>query len=147
MVPRSRGSMRFKAARVPYTTPRYVTSVTRLYSSAFISFTGENTEAIALFTHISIGPNSCSTDAAAFSIALASATSRGSTDRTSASRFDFPLGGFESIDSAGDQTDFCTMSSKFARRSPAQAGRRPRYHDDFVLQFTTIPSRAAFKTR
>src|SRR5579872_1818007 len=77
MVPRLRGNIRFKAARVPYTTPRYVTSVTRLYSSACISFAGEKTEAIALFTQMSIGPNSCSTDAAAFSTASASATSSG----------------------------------------------------------------------
>src|SRR5579872_1797739 len=79
MVPRLRGNIRFKAARVPYTTPRYVTSVTRLYSSGCISFTGENTEAIALLTQTSIGPNSRSTAWAEFSTAPASETSTGRT--------------------------------------------------------------------
>src|SRR3954469_15265346 len=79
IVPRSRGSIRFSALSVPYTTPRYVTSVTRLYSSAFISLTGEKTEVIALFTQISMGPNCSSTFAAAASTASASATSVGNT--------------------------------------------------------------------
>src|SRR5215467_617667 len=49
IVPRLRPRIRFNAANVPWTTPRYVTSVTRLNSSGSISSIGENTEVIALF--------------------------------------------------------------------------------------------------
>lgn len=57
--------MRFNAESVPFTKPGYVTSVTRLNSSAVISLTGEKTDVIALFTHTSIGPSCFSILAAA----------------------------------------------------------------------------------
>src|SRR5437868_8523539 len=79
MLPRSRGSIRFNAASVPYTYPRYVTSVTRLNSSALISLMGEKTDAMALFTQMSIGPKVDSTRSAAASTCAGSATSTGST--------------------------------------------------------------------
>ena len=79
MTPRSRGSMRSSAARVPCTVPRYVTSVTRRYSAGRICFTGEKTETIALLTQRSIGPKRASTEAAASVTAWKSETSAGST--------------------------------------------------------------------
>ena len=52
---------------------------TRLNSSGVVSLTGENTDAIALFSQTSIGPKRFSVVAAAASIPCASATSHGST--------------------------------------------------------------------
>src|SRR3954470_496392 len=77
MVPRSRGSIRRSAARVPNTYPWYVTSVTRRYSSGSMSMNLANTEVKATFTQTSMGPSSCSTLAAAWSTAWWSATSVG----------------------------------------------------------------------
>src|SRR5918999_1157581 len=71
--------MRRKAARVPYTVPRYVTSVTRWHSAGVIACTGENTDTMALLTQMSIGPNLSSTAAADASTWSASATSVGRT--------------------------------------------------------------------
>src|SRR5690348_10074406 len=75
MLPRLRGRIRLSAASVPYTTPRYVTSVTRSTSPGSSSLTGEKTDTIALFTQTSIGPSSRSARSAAASTADASATS------------------------------------------------------------------------
>src|SRR5829696_5556162 len=50
IVPRFRGSIRWSAAIVPWTVPRYVTSVARRNSSAVRSANLENTVAIALLT-------------------------------------------------------------------------------------------------
>src|SRR5829696_7304518 len=77
IVPRFRGSIRWSAAIVPWTVPRYVTSVARRNSSAVRSANLENTVAIALLTQTSIGPSSASTCSAARSTASASATSVG----------------------------------------------------------------------
>src|SRR5215208_4502150 len=79
MRPLLRGSIRFRAASVPFTVPRYVTSVTRRNSSGVISLTGEKTEVIALLTHTSMGPNSSSILRAARSTAPASETSVGTS--------------------------------------------------------------------
>jgi hypothetical protein len=65
ITPRSRGSMCASAAIVPYTAPRYVTSVTRRNSAGVMSTTSANTVAIATFTHASIGPSFASTSLAA----------------------------------------------------------------------------------
>src|SRR5436190_88532 len=73
--PRSRSRIRRSAAIVPQTVPRYVTSVARRYSSGVRSRNGANTVAIALLTHVSIGPSSSSTLDAAASTAAGSATS------------------------------------------------------------------------
>jgi hypothetical protein len=51
--------------------------VTRWYSAGVISFTGENTDAMALLIQTSGGPKAFSTDAAAASTSSASATSAG----------------------------------------------------------------------
>src|SRR5215217_7633152 len=75
MRPLLRGSIRFRAASVPFTVPRYVTSVTLRNSSGVISLTGENTDVIALLTHTSMGPRSSSVLSAAASTASASETS------------------------------------------------------------------------
>src|SRR5829696_8461210 len=69
IVPRFRGSIRWSAAIVPWTVPRYVTSVARRNSSAVRSANLENTVAIALLTQTSIGPSSASTCSAARSTA------------------------------------------------------------------------------
>lgn len=53
--------------------------MTRRYSAGVVSITGENTDAIALLIHTSMGPNVASTAAAAASTASASATSQGRT--------------------------------------------------------------------
>jgi hypothetical protein len=109
--------------------------VTRLCSSGCTFVTGENPEAIALFTQISIDQNSFSTAAAAFSTALPSATSRGSTialaPTDSISRF-----------AASSPSTLRTMRPTLARcvpnsRAVAQAGRRSRNHGNFVRQFVT----------
>src|SRR5689334_13679446 len=75
MLPRFLGSMRFSAASVPYTVPRYVTAVTRSTSSGCSNATGETTVTMALLTQTSIDPNSLSTRSAARSTALLSDTS------------------------------------------------------------------------
>lgn len=51
----SRGSMLLRAVRVPYTYPRYVTSVTRLDSPGSISVNGANAEVNATLTQTSTG--------------------------------------------------------------------------------------------
>src|SRR4051794_36231232 len=79
IVPRSRGSMWSRAALVPQTVPRYVTSVARLNSSASISLNGAKIVAIALLTQMSIGPRASSTAPAADLTASQSARSVGST--------------------------------------------------------------------
>src|SRR6185437_4165270 len=72
---RSRGRMRRRAASVPCTVPRYVTSVTRRTSSAARPATGETTVTIALLTQMSIGPRRSSIIDAALSTSAACATS------------------------------------------------------------------------
>src|SRR3954447_24366704 len=79
IVPRSRGSIRLRAAFVPQTVPRYVTSVARLNSSGSTSLKGANTVVIALLIQMSIGPKASSTAAAAESTASQSAMSAGIT--------------------------------------------------------------------
>jgi hypothetical protein len=79
MEPRLRGRVRRSAASVPWTDPRYVTSVTRRYSSGCISRIGENTDAIALLILTSIGPHWSSTASAAASSCSQSAASTGRT--------------------------------------------------------------------
>src|SRR5439155_2462352 len=69
--------MRRNAAMVPYTTPWYVTSVTRRNSSGSISHSGANTDVMASFTQTSISPSSRSTRSAASSTCQATATSVG----------------------------------------------------------------------
>ena len=54
--PRFRGIIRRRAAMVPWTVPRYVTSVARRNSSGIVSDSGANTVAMASFTQTSIGP-------------------------------------------------------------------------------------------
>ncbi|GHJ05197.1 hypothetical protein TPA0906_70620 [Streptomyces olivaceus] len=75
MAPRSRGVIRRRAAWVPWTKPKYVTSVARRSSSGRISSTGAKTVEKAAFTHTSMGPSSSSARAAAASTASGSATS------------------------------------------------------------------------
>ena len=86
MTPRSRGFISRNASIVPYTAPRYVTSVTRRNSSGVMDASGENTVVIASFTQTSIGPSSSSMRRAASRTWSGSATSVGiATDRTSSS--------------------------------------------------------------
>src|SRR5579875_81569 len=77
MLPRSRGRMRARAAVVPHTWPRKVTSTARLKSSGDTSHAGEKTVVIASFTHTSIGPSSSSAFDAAASTSSKTATSVG----------------------------------------------------------------------
>src|SRR3954449_11688497 len=77
ITPRSRGRLRWTAARVPQTYPRYVTSVALRNSSGSTAANGLKIVAIASFTHASIGPSSTSTCSAAASTAWGSATSVG----------------------------------------------------------------------
>ena len=119
------------AAIVPYTTPRYVTSVTRLNSSGVISLKGENTDVMASFTHTSMGPNifldlrGCGVDR----------TGVGHVgrkhQRTAAARFHIPPRRIQSIMTARDEPDVCTSPRKRARRRPAYAGGRSGDDDDF----------------
>lgn len=71
--------MRRRAACVPCTYPRNVTSITRLSSSAVVSFTGAKTDVIALLIQMSMGPNAFSVSIAACSTWSESATSAGTT--------------------------------------------------------------------
>src|SRR5215813_356893 len=116
--------MHRRAIMVPYTTPRYVTSVTRRNSSEVISLNGEKTETIALLIQTSIGPNSCSTVAAAFSICSGLATStckisarppRASTSARAPSRPASPR------ESSATHASCFANSRAVARPTPAEA--------------------------
>jgi hypothetical protein len=68
-----------RAAKVPWTCPRYVTSVTRRISSGLRAVAGPKTDAMALLIQTSMRPHRATISAAAASIAPASATSAGIT--------------------------------------------------------------------
>ena len=67
MLPRFLGRMRARAAMVPHTWPRNVTSTARRKSSGEISQVGAKTVVMASLTQTSIGPSSFSTKVAAAS--------------------------------------------------------------------------------
>src|SRR5919109_3394636 len=133
MVPRSRGRIRARAARVPFTTPRYVTRVTRSKSSGSISQNRPNTDVMAPFTHTSMGPRSDSTRSAAVSTSPGSATSVGtdaaappapSTSRTAPLRPSSPR---------------ARSPTAYPRSAKATAAARPTPADAPVTTTTRLP--------
>ena len=109
---------------VPYTTPRYVTSVTRRNSSAEICWNGANTEVMALLTQTSTGPSVDSTSSAAASTAAQSATSSGRTRaRPPSASTSLPAASNPSRPLAIRQTDApCWANARAAARpTPAEA--------------------------